>query len=131
MYDWVYIATPSGATLGRTIKLANGSIFDVGLIRRRVADDIPYLSEVAPGHKMLLTYDLFHTGVVYPIGLFTVIQPDHPANPYVRSYRKYQAMGEMINQWDLNRLNPAAYISDSNSETVMLGVFEDLSPDSL
>jgi len=140
MYDWVYIATPSGASLGRTIKLAKGKefllnddesrfVFDIGLIRRRISSAIPdYLSEVAPGHTIFLTYDLFHTGVVYPIGFFKVLFPAHRKNPRVVNHKEYPALGVMSTKCDLDKLDPDAYLMNRNlePETVMLGEFSNI-----
>ena len=128
-HDWVYIATPSGADLGRTIQLADGSVFSIGLIRRSVVPRRPHLEQLRVGHTMLLTYNLFHSGVVYPIGTFRIQYPEHPTDPHVvpLDSSEYPAIGKLTRPMDRQKLEPD-YVSDEASEHVLLGHLLPLEP---
>jgi hypothetical protein len=128
-HDWVYIATPSGADLGKTIQLADGSVFPVGVIRRSTKPSRPYVDKLKPGDTMLLTYNLFHTGIVYPIGMFTIQHPKHENDLYVVPLdpMRYPAVGALTRLEDRQRLEPD-YVSESTSEQVLLGELTALEP---
>ena len=127
MREWVYIATPSGADLGRTVRLADGSVFRIGVIRRRVHASIPHLHDLQPHDTVLLTYDLFHTGVVLPIGVFRLAEPQWPRAPRVRPLPGYRAIGELADPRDRSRLEPD-YVPDGEAEHVLLGELAPLKP---
>ena len=135
MYKWVYIATPSGASLGRTISLAKGDqpaegkprrkVFGVGVIRRQIGSNRPYLRELRPGDRILLMYNLFHAGVIYPIGTFRIIPPRRQRDPAVTEVDGYPAIGELSSPGDLETLDPE-YTSSDGREHVILGTFKEL-----
>jgi hypothetical protein len=133
MHDWVYIATPSGASVGRTVALAKGGgrsrrrrTFGVGVIRRRVDRDVPYLTELRPGHSILLMYDLFHVGLVYPIGTFRIRPPERGYNPTARQLEGYPAIAVLTNPEDLMVLDPEYTSPGGSEEHVVLGSFREL-----
>ena len=81
---WAYIATPDGASLSRTFGLARGSLgdnfqLDHGFIHRRLFNrkgvETPNLKEMKAGDEVVLMYDLFNAGVVYPIATFQLATP--------------------------------------------------------
>jgi hypothetical protein len=126
MRKWVYIATPEGASLGRTFRLALGAgsgedrPFDVGLVRREIREGVPHLRELRSGDELRLMYDLFFTGIVYPVGVFRIEVPKWERNPRVEPVDGYPAIGSM--QSHLSRLEPD-YVRAGRTETVLVGSF--------
>ena len=132
-HSWVYIATPSGADLWRTIDLAKGNGWcdkqhresGVGVLRRSKPKDEEYrqrVREIQPGDVLLLTYDLFHTGLVYPLGEFRVTEPRCEERPRVAPVDGFPALGRVADT-DSGRLRPD-YESDEGLEYILLGQFE-------
>jgi len=129
-HHWVYIATPSGADLWRTVALAKGNVFQsgVGVLRRRLPEDDSYrqrVRELRPEQVLLLTYDLFHSGLVYPLGEFRLDEPQCEGRPRVEQVDGFPALGRVADDPDLWQLEPD-YVSDEGLEHVLLGEFQPL-----
>lgn len=83
--NWAYIATPEGASLARTFGLARGILregfeeLDCGVIHRRLVSasgkETANLSQMKPGDDVVLMYDLFNAGIVYPVATLTLARP--------------------------------------------------------
>ncbi|MBF0107215.1 MAG: hypothetical protein HQM16_18035 [Deltaproteobacteria bacterium] len=89
MTTHTYIATPYGAPLYQTLKLARGQIFpkgrdklfdNCGIIFRRICDSngkpIDVVKDLKPNDNLLLMYNFAHTGVIYPIQQFKILDPN-------------------------------------------------------
>ena len=89
MTKWAYVATPYGAPLYQTLRLARGQIiarekgvlFDrCGIIFRELCDrnkrPIEIIKQLRPGDDLLLMYDFAHSGVIYPVQQFKILDPD-------------------------------------------------------
>ena len=66
-------------------------------------------------------YDLFFTGIVYPVGVFKVDDPRSEHNPRVEPVDGYPAIGSMKSH--LSRLEPD-YARSGRNETVLVGRFQ-------
>ena len=127
-FDWAYVATPTGAPLSNTWQLATGATvganrqpWDLGILPRRVfrsnGRPIPLVDEVEPGQRVVLMYNLFHIGVVFPIAVLKIQNP-HCSVPRVEPGareivkrlggrgRGYAAVGRLTSRRDWRDLTP-------------------------
>lgn len=94
MTDWAYIATPYGASLFQTLQLARGHIppraktqdrlfENCGIIFRKIyrkngeaiQNVLQKVKLLKPSDTLLLMYNFAHTGLVYPVQQFKVLDP--------------------------------------------------------
>lgn len=68
----------------------------------------------------MLAYDLFHTGIVYPVGVFVLAEPKWEANPRVVALPGFPAIGRVTRATDRRKLEPD-YRPNGDVEHVLLG----------